>query len=56
MTTQQMYKQIERLYAQVNWNSRESIHRYNEAVRELHKLREMEDEKNADFGHRSKDS
>lgn len=42
MTVQQMYKQIERLYAQVDWSNKESIHRYNEAVRQLHKMREEE--------------
>ena len=31
------YKECERLYAQVNWNSRESIHRYNEMRREMRK-------------------
>lgn len=44
MTTQQMYKQIERMYAQVNWNDKDSIHRYNEAVRQLHKMREEEND------------
>lgn len=44
MTVQQMYKQIERLYAQVDWSNKESIHRYNEAVRRLRKMREEEEE------------
>lgn len=44
MTVQQMYRQIERMYAQVDWNNKESIHRYNEAVRQLHKMREEEND------------
>ena len=39
-----MYKICERLYAQVDWSNKESIHKYNEAVRQLHKLREEERE------------
>lgn len=45
MTIQQMYKECERLYAQVDWSNKASIHRYNEAVRELRKMREEEEEK-----------
>lgn len=43
MTSRELYRQCERLYAQVNWKDKESIHRYNEAVRELHKQREEEE-------------
>ena len=42
MTTRELYRECERLYAQVDWTDRESIHQYNEAVRELHKQRERE--------------
>lgn len=45
MTVQQMYKEIERLYAQVDWSNKESIHRYNEAVRKLHRMREEAEDK-----------
>lgn len=45
------YKQRERLYAQVNWNSRESIHHYNETVRELRKQMEQEEEKRKENNH-----
>lgn len=45
MTVQQMYKQIERLYAQVDWSNKESIHRHNEAVRKLHRMREEAEDK-----------
>ena len=44
MTAREMYRECERLYKQVNWNSKESIRRYNEAVRELRKQREKEEE------------
>ena len=44
MTSRELYKECERLYQQVNWKDRESIHRYNEKVRELHRQREAEAE------------
>lgn len=44
MTIQQMYKECERLFALVDWENKESIRRYNEAVRELRKMREKEEE------------
>lgn len=44
MTIQQMYKECEKLYTQVDWSNKASIHRYNEAVRELRKMREAEEE------------
>ena len=43
MTSRELYRECERPYAQVNWKDKESIHRYNEAVRELHKQREREE-------------
>lgn len=46
MTIQQMYKECERLYAQVDWTNKQSIHEYNEKVWELHKMREEENERN----------
>jgi hypothetical protein len=45
MTSREYYRECERLYLQVDWNNRESIHRYNEAVRQLRKQREKEEEK-----------
>ena len=44
MTSREYYRECERLYLQVDWNNRESIHRYNEAVRQLRKQREKEEE------------
>ncbi len=44
MTSREMYKECERLYKETNWSNKESIHRYNEAVRELRKIREAENE------------
>lgn len=44
MTRQEMHKICEKLYAQVDWTNRESIHKYNEAVRQLRKLREEEED------------
>lgn len=34
------YKECQRLYGQVNWDSRESIHMYNEMRREMRKMYE----------------
>ena len=48
MTIQQMYRELERLYAQVDWSSKESIHRYNEKAREYRKLVAEEREKEAE--------
>lgn len=45
MTAREMYRECERLYKQVDWTNKESIHRYNEAVRVLRKQREEEEEK-----------
>lgn len=44
MTSREMYRECERLYQQVDWTDKESIHRYNEAVRRLRKQREEEQE------------
>lgn len=45
MTRQQMYRELERLYCQVDWNSKESIHRYNEKAKEYRKMVEEDEEK-----------
>lgn len=45
MTRQQMYRELERLYAQVDWSNKESIHRYNELAREYRHMVEEEEEK-----------
>ena len=45
MTRQQMYRELEKLYAQVDWTSCESIHQYNEKAREYRKQVEQEEEK-----------
>ena len=44
MTSRELYRECERLYAQVDWNNKESIRRYNEKVKELRKQREAEQE------------
>ena len=53
MTSRELYKECERLYAQVDWKSKESIHRYNEAVRQLRKQREQEEEERKENRHES---
>ena len=45
MTRQQMYKELEKLHAQVDWTSRESIHQYNEKAREYRHMVEEEEER-----------
>ena len=45
MIAREMYQECERFYKQVDWSSKESIHRYNEMVRELRHLREEEAQK-----------
>ena len=45
MTRQQMYKELERLYCNTDWNDKESIRRYNEAARAYRKMVEQEDNK-----------
>ena len=39
-----MYQELEKLHAQVDWNDRESIHRYNEKAREIRRRFEQEQE------------
>lgn len=39
-----MYRELERLYAQVDWSSKESIHRYNEEARRYRKMFEEQEE------------
>jgi len=48
MNSRQLYRECERLYQQVDWTNRESIHQYNEKVRELHRQREAEAEAEKD--------
>lgn len=43
MTYKQFREECARLYAQVDWNNKASIHQYNEAVRELRKMYEEEE-------------
>lgn len=44
MTRQQMYRELEKLHAQVDWTSRESINQYNEKAREYRKQVEQKEE------------
>lgn len=44
MTRQQMYRELERLYANVDWSNKDSIKRYNEKAREYRKMVEEEEE------------
>lgn len=44
MTRQQMYRELERLYANVDWSNKDSIKRYNEKAREYRKIVEEEEE------------
>lgn len=45
MTRQQMYKELERMYQQVDWSDKESIQRYNEKAREYRKIVEEEEKR-----------
>lgn len=46
MTEKEWAWRREQIYARTNWNSRESIHRYNEAMRDLRReMMQEEDEK-----------
>ena len=44
MTARQFYRECERLYCKVDWSNKDSIHQYNEKVRELRHLMEKEEE------------
>ena len=44
MTRQQMYRELERMSQQVDWNTKEGIHRYNEKAREYRKMVEEDEE------------
>ena len=44
MTRQQMYRELERLYANVDWSNKDSIKQYNEKAREYRKMVEEEEE------------
>lgn len=44
MTRQQMYRELERLYANVDWSNKDSIKQYNEKAREYRKIVEEEEE------------
>ena len=48
MTKQQMYRELERLYTQVDWSNKESIRRYNEKAKEYRKMVEEEEEDDND--------
>ena len=43
MTKQQMYRELERMYTQVDWSNKESIQRYNEKAKEYRKMVEEEE-------------
>ena len=45
MTRQQMYKELERLYTEVDWTNKDSIHHYNELAREYRHMVYEQDEK-----------
>lgn len=44
MTRQQMYRELERLYAQVDWSNKDSIRAYNEKARQYRKMVEEEED------------
>lgn len=44
MTRQQMYRELEKLYAQVDWSDKESIKRYNEKAKQYRKMVEEEED------------
>lgn len=44
MTRQQMYRKLEKLYCNVDWNNKESIRRYNEMAQQYRKMVEEEKE------------
>ena len=48
MTRQQMYRELERLYSNVDWSNKESIHRYNEHARAYRQMVAEEEEREAD--------
>jgi len=50
MTSRELYREAERLYRNVDWTNRQSIHEYNEKVRELHRQREREAEESNEHG------
>lgn len=39
MTIQQMYKECERLFCEINWDDQESVRKYQEAVKRLEEMR-----------------
>lgn len=45
MTRQQMYKELERLYASVDWSNKESVKRYNELARMYRQMVAEEEDK-----------
>ena len=45
MTRQQMYRELERMYANVDWTDKESIRQYNEKARQYRKMVEEEEER-----------
>lgn len=42
MTIQQKYKECERLFTEIDWKNPATVARYQEAVKELEKMREEE--------------
>lgn len=44
MTKRQMYRELERLYTQVDWSDKESVRCYNEKAKEYRKMVEEEEE------------
>lgn len=42
MTSSQLYRECERLFAQVDWTNPDSVRKYNEAVQALQAQREKE--------------
>ena len=45
MTRQEMYKELERLYCQVDWKNKESIRQYNEKARAYRQMVYEQEEK-----------
>lgn len=44
MTRQQMYRELERLYEQVDWSNKESVKHYNEKAKQYRKMVEEEED------------
>ncbi len=46
MTTQQMYKELEKLYCNTDWSNLDSVKAYNQKAREYRKMIEENDKRN----------